>query len=408
MVRRALLALALLLLPLPPALAQVSDDDVEVSLTISHPGDEVFVQEAVFLTLSAVLHRPVFSFDAAVPPIPDARLVMLARDRWTANVDNLGAKRFERRIALYPQRSGPLEIPSFEVHATLVDGNNALTPVVARTKPQIVAVGAGPDEAALRWWLPARSVTVTDTWERPPNELKVGEAARRTVVIEAVGVLPQQLPPLPPLRTTGIVTFANPVQLETLIGEEGPIARATYAWDIRLGVPEPVLLQALTIPWFDTTARRMREASLPARRIGAAVATEAAGGPAEAGSAAWLSGPMLASGLAAFLAGLAWLVAGRSGNAVSLRTLFDEHRRTAGLRRAVRAGDPAGLRAALTALLHRADGSAAADPEVRAAVAGLDRHLFAAPAGPAPSLAGIARVVRRARRRAGFGNPPPG
>ena len=72
MVRRALLALALLLLPLPPALAQVSDDDVEVSLTISHPGDEVFVQEAVFLTLSAVLHRPVFSFDAAVPPIPPA------------------------------------------------------------------------------------------------------------------------------------------------------------------------------------------------------------------------------------------------------------------------------------------------------------------------------------------------
>jgi hypothetical protein len=402
-----LLALLALLASAGASLAQGSGGEVEVSVTVDGPAPEVFVQEAVVVTIRAVLHRPVFSFEALTPPIPNTRSVALGKDRWTANVDGLGARAVERRMAVFAQRSGPLEIPAFELRATLVDPSNRLYPVEVRTEPRILEVSPGPGAAALPWWLPARAVRVTDSWARPPDELLQGEAVRRTVVIEADGVLAEQLPPLPPLRTAGIITFANPVKLETVIRPDGPSARATYQWDVRLGAPEPIVLQALTIPWFDTGARRMRDATIPARRIGSPALVAAPAAPAPAAPQGFWTASTLLAAAAAFAAGFAWLVGPRRGMPEAgawARRLRRDRRLLRDLRRAARRRDPSRFRSAVSDLFrHEARNGRppawAGDPDLRGALAAIDRHLFGGVPGPDPDLRAALRVLRAARRR---------
>ncbi len=156
-------------------------------------------------------------------------------------------------------------------------------------------------------------------------------------------------PPRPVLRTRGVLTFAGPVERQTRITPAGPVARVTYRWDVRPGVPEPITLSAIAIPWFDTRARVMREAEIPARIVGgrAAKVTEEAPPPP---ASPWRA---LAAGLAAFGLGLgAWGVSRHreAPAAPALRALT----------RAARRRDARGFHAALTEAARRDPALAAA------------------------------------------------
>jgi hypothetical protein len=45
-------------------------------------------------------------------------------------------------------------------------------------------------------WLPAEQITLHESWEDKPPQLKVGEPVTRTITIEAKGLVAPQIPPL--------------------------------------------------------------------------------------------------------------------------------------------------------------------------------------------------------------------
>jgi hypothetical protein len=199
------------------------------------------------------------------------------------------------------------------------------------------------------------------------------------------------LPPRPVMRTRGIITFAGPVTRETLLTPSGPVARATYQWDVKPGVPEIIPLDAIAIPWFDTNTRTMRETEIPARQIGGGLPdrdTERAP-PA-------IPSPLVvaAAALAAFGLGLALIGFGLGRPRLRLSGAA---RRS--LRAAARAGDPARFRAALDAALRESPDLARtwrARPDLAAAFAALDRAVFGAAGAPVPDLRALSRTLSRA------------
>jgi hypothetical protein len=137
-------------------------------------------------------------------------------------------------------------------------------------------------------WLPAQSITLHDSWQDHPPQLKAGEPATRIIRIEAKGLSASQIPPLsiaappnarlypdPPdgqSRTDGKTIFGISTQKVTYI----PNAEGT------LDVP-PV---ALT--WWDVDSDTSRQATLPALQLSVApgvVTSESAGQPVPAGAA---------------------------------------------------------------------------------------------------------------------------
>lgn len=376
-----------------PAFA-LEDGDLGLTVTAEVPGGAApYPREMVLLRIRGTYRAQIALEDLRQPSLPHFGWTQLGRDHWSrVTIQGQEARGFERTVAVFPQGPGRFVIDPFVHRLTIVDGGERRV-VEVRSAPLPLEVAAwqgpgGPD-APEPWWLAAQDVTVTDQWEPEPETLKLGEPARRIVTLDARGVTADALPPRPVLRTRGVLTFAGPVERQTRITPAGPVARVTYRWDVRPGVPEPITLSAIAIPWFDTRARVMREAEIPARIVGgraAKVAEEAPPPPASP----WRA---LAAGLAAFgLALSAWgLSRHRAAPAApALRRLA----------RAARRRDARSFHAALTDAGRRDPALAAAwraDPGLGPRLAALDAALFGKGDVPVPALDGLARDLRAIR-----------
>lgn len=348
-----------------------------------------YPREMVLLRIRGLYRAQITLEDLRQPPLQNFSWTQLGRDRWfKASIDGQEARGFERVVAVFPQHAGTFTIDPFVHRLTVVDGGGRrVVDVPSAPVPVTVQAwsGEGGPDAPEPWWLPATAVTVTDVWNPEPETLRVGESARRTVIVEAKGITADGLPPRPILRTRGVLTFAGPTARETAITPDGPVSRATYQWDVRPGVAEPVTLEAIRVPWFDTVARRMREAEIPARIVGARARSEPDEADRPPSRSPWTA---LLAGLAAFGLGLVLL----SGRPPDPR---------AALLRALRAPARRGDLAAFRLVLDRADPALLAqwrrDPGIADSLASLDRALFGPDGAPPPDLRSLRRALAASR-----------
>jgi len=391
------LALALFLLAPLPARAEIEPGDLTLTVTAELNGNSApFPREMVLLKIHGVYKQPILLEEVVQPSLANFSWTQLGRDHWskTKLPDGQSAIAFDRTVAVFPHHAGPFTIEPF-VHKLTVNDVGERRVVEVRSKPLPFPVAAwtepsgGPD-AKEPWWLPAKDVAITDSWSPDPETIKVGETARRIVTLEAQGMVAEGLPPRPVMRTRGIITFAGPVTRETLLTPSGPVARATYQWDVKPGVPEIIPLDAIAIPWFDTSTRTMRETEIPARQIGGGLPDR------ETDRAPPLiPSPLVvaAAALAAFGLGLALIGFGLGRPRLRLSAAA---RRA--LHQAARAGDAARFRAALDAATREAPDLARnwrARPDLAAAFAALDRAVFGASGTPVPDLRALARTLSR-------------
>uniref|UniRef100_UPI002F357F78 hypothetical protein n=1 Tax=Methylobacterium radiotolerans TaxID=31998 RepID=UPI002F357F78 len=396
----ALLLTLLICLSAPARAIEPGDLTLTVTPDLSG-GAPPYAREMVLLRLRGVYRTQILLEEVRQPALVNFSWTQLGRDSWgrTRLPDGQMALEFERTIAIFPQHTGSFTIDPFVHRLTINDGGERKQ-IDVRSEPVPFPVapwkgeGGGPD-AAEPWWLPARDVAITDSWDPDPETINQGETARRIVTLEAQGMLAEGLPPRPVMRTRGIITFAGPVKRETIITPTGPVARATYQWDIKKGVAEVIPLDAIKIPWFDTLTRTMREAEIPARQIGGGFA-EREDDLKPAAPASW--GVLGAAALAAFGLGLA-LIGFRTGPG----RLRLERAGARALHGAAAAGDAAAFRAALARPEQAQPELAAlwrAEPDLARDLAALDRQIFGrAPAGDArPDLPGLARRLGQPRR----------
>ena len=174
----------------------------------------------------------------------------------------------ERILLVAPLKVGSLTIPPFtrrvevlaadeeEVEASFV--SNSLV-IEARSHE---GVGSADD-----WWLPAKSVKISDEWKPASDMIPFGETAHRVLTIEAKGVTAKRPPPRPVFRAPGLISFLNPVDRRTIVSDDGPIAITSYSWSVRPISIMPATAPAVHIPWFNVATRKMRNAVAPEREL---------------------------------------------------------------------------------------------------------------------------------------------
>jgi hypothetical protein len=371
----------------------------------------IYTGEMLLLKVRTILFgKTVALEELKQPALQNFAWIQLSPDRWSpTQIDGVQALRFERVLALFPTRSGSLTIDPFVHHLTLADADNIRRTVDLQSTSVDVDVESWAAAQAGRgagdsWWLPARSFTITDKWDGDPDRIPAGETARRTVIIEALGLTAERLPPPPKLRSPGVITFARPVERKTLLSPAGPVARAVYSWDVGPATREAAALQALHISWFDTVSRRMREATLQARRI--AFARPQADSSLDASTRAPGSLAHLAwylSALGGFIVGLVIVLIDDKEGRKPDRTLtfakLQAWRQLRSLRRAARWCDAYRFRVAVCELARRDPRSSRlwlAAPPVRNGLTALDLYLFGPSKSERPDLNAIFAAIRSA------------
>lgn len=333
----------------------------------------------------------------------------------TESIDGATWSGVSNEYALYAQRPGTYTTPRARVSVRYardgapVEVEVSLPPVrfAARLPPGGVG---GP-------LLAASSVELTQTVEPTPENLRVGDALRRTVVLRAEKTRSMLLPELDTARVDGLTPYRDTPKLIDRRGRRGrsSLAERVESTSWILERPGTYELPAIEVAWWSVDEARMETAEVPA------VAFSVAVNPALVAGAAPSSEPSRVGWLVA-VAAVAVALVGAWGR-VDLRSMrrrlvaalerarHSEPARFGAFVRATREGDAGKILTALFEWLDRrspADETAtiadfveeSSSPELGAQADALEASLFSRGEGTAWSPGELRRETVAARRRA--------
>lgn len=178
----------------------------------------------------------------------------------------------ERRYAIFPQHAGTLTIEPALFEAMIISsGGRGFSrvqrfrsdPVDLTVQPPVPPPAAHRDAA----WLPATSLTLSERWSRPPDELVTGEPVTRVVTIEAAGLIETQIPELPVPQAEGVRLYADRPETESVAGPDGFVAVRRERFAVLPQRPVETVLPAIEVPWFDVGAGAWQVARLEPQEL---------------------------------------------------------------------------------------------------------------------------------------------
>ncbi len=215
----------------------------------------------------------IYSDLPGMPDIPDAVVLPLGETTSTATIrDGQRYGVIEQRFAIYPERSGTLTIPAIAVTSSVrleSGGRIRRSGVRIATEPMTVDVLPIPPEYPPEQpWLPARQVTLTDTWEPSRARIDVGEPVTRTLRAEVVGNVASVIPPLRAELPAGhFRSYPEPPDLQDDSGGASLSGTRTQSSAVIPTAPGAVTLPAGELVWWDVTARQVRVARTQPRSL---------------------------------------------------------------------------------------------------------------------------------------------
>ena len=196
----------------------------------------------------------------------------------------------ERSYLVVLRHAGPLVLPGPELDGPLRYAEKYVREL--RGAPRVLEVRPPQVEAGVPW-LPARRVTLEESWSRDPGALAAGTPVVRTLVVRAEGISGNRLPRLEMAAQPGLRAHYDQSDFGSQYLEEGVMGRRVQRVVLIPLEEGEIELPALALGWWDLMADAPRTATLPARtlRVGAAVALEAAPeAPADASPRAVMRG----------------------------------------------------------------------------------------------------------------------
>lgn len=182
---------------------------------------------------------------------------------------------YEKRYVIFPQRSGPLQIPDILFRGEVTDGSSNFVfrnmntrrvtafiegiTIDVKERPASLPRGEG--------WLPVTGLALEETWSGDLGALKVGDSVVRTLTLRAEGLDGAVLPPFSPENVKGLNLYPDPADISrtfvdgSIVGTR--IETTTYV-ALEAGVIE---VPALDIAWWDVNSDSARTTSLPATRF---------------------------------------------------------------------------------------------------------------------------------------------
>lgn len=368
----------------------------DARLMVLHDHGNPVVSEMIELTVRGEYDLTVSLEDMQFPNSPDYDWIQIARDDWhKERVNGRLLQIFQRRIALFPRRAGPVTIGPINHDLTHIQGNGQRAETTLTAPPVTLSILPFPAAAPP---LSARQLTLTDELSADPGRLKKDEILTRRVTIEALGTLAHHLPARPDLTEPWLITFTQPEHRETLLTAAGPVARVVWEWQLRPRTGEPAILHAHAFSWFDSDSRQVEVAPMKPIPFGFA----GFGSNFGAQQVVWRNWPLalLAVGLG-MVAALAAMLRGQG--VVSIAAIRRRWRRqwrrlwpgpqARVMRRAAEAGDLSALRGAADRHLHWRGQS---PPAI---LADLDRQLYASNPPPGFDAHRWLDAFRRTLRR---------
>ncbi|MDH4581462.1 protein BatD [Pseudomonas sp. BN415] len=255
--------------------------------------EEVYVQAQAILTLR-IYHSVSLYDDSSLSPLQmdDARVEQLGDPRtYEKEINGVRHGVIEVRYAVFPQKSGVLNIPPQVFSATLVDPgsetgyqpfgprpgkltrvNSPRIPLTVMPKPSEY-----PTDAP---WLPARNLTLAESWSPDPKGVQAGDSLTRSLLLNVEGLSSAQIPPLPATQAEGLRRYPDQPQRSNKIDDRGLIGSREEREALVPTASGRLELPAVVVTWWNTRDNRVERSEIAARTLEVAINPELEPAPA--------------------------------------------------------------------------------------------------------------------------------
>jgi hypothetical protein len=256
------------------------DKQAPVFIDASLDQTSVYVQAQAILTLR-IYHSVSLYDDSSLPPlqIPDARIEQLGESRtYEKDINGIRHGVIEMRYAIYPQHSGELIIPAQIFNAALVDAQPVQDASAQAPKSgKLMRVSSGQLLLTVKAkpvtypadlpWLPARSLTLSESWNPEPEHVQVGDSLTRSLTVKAEGLGSSQLPPLPGTEASGLRRYPDQPVLGNQNSERGLVGSREDREALVPSRSGAIELPSVEVVWWNTFEDHLEHSSLPARTL---------------------------------------------------------------------------------------------------------------------------------------------
>ena len=262
-VRFLLLAGLLLALPVPAA-----DDEVKAGVAIGIETDgEIWAGQQVTLTLD--LRTTGFSFSNThlnLPQVDGAFLMQTDTTtiKLTQKIDNRDWQIVRYPLALYPQKAGPLEIPSIDVRfATSAGFGSARHDFEFATEPLQLSITAPPGVKQGELVVTTTSFELDYDWQPGSDISNTGDAVTLTVRRKAGDISAMLLPPLPVFRVDGLAAYPQTPIVKDRTDRGDLTGERTDAVTWIVEKPGIYEIPGIRFQWWDPSGRELKQQLVP-------------------------------------------------------------------------------------------------------------------------------------------------
>jgi hypothetical protein len=228
--------------------------------------NDAYVQGQIIYSVK-LFHTEGIGGDFPPPPsLPDTVVETLENEmRYESVVDGQRYYVLEKRYALFPQRSGPLEIPRERFVGTRGRGGffSQQQRVNATSESHTIKVKTIPSSFSGANWLPAKALGVKEAWTETNPVFRVGEPVNRQLAISAIGLSDAVLPRLGKMKVTNAKVYADPPATENRVSQDGLTALQITTVGIVPIKEGNLVLPETRIHWWNTQTDREEIAIIP-------------------------------------------------------------------------------------------------------------------------------------------------
>ena len=270
-------------MPVRTSPAGVPTGDVWVSMDIEPA--RVRVQQQAVITIRVYQAVGLNNAQLTEPKAEDAIVERLGDDAsYQKRENNRTWQVTERHYALFPQRSGQITIDPVQLDGSALVGGASFfqttRPIRVRSNALTLDVDGIPDSWAGDSWLPAKQLSIEETWPQGHPTFKVGEPITRTLTLRADGLTASQLPEFPHALPDHLKSYADkPVLKDARLsdGAHGMRQEKVAIMPMQAGT---YILPEIDIAWWNTMTQKTEHAVLPARTFTVVAAPASASAPA--------------------------------------------------------------------------------------------------------------------------------
>lgn len=291
---------------LPPEIAAETSKHIFIEAEVDIQNDEIYVQQQIPYNVKFFYDAAMQTGEVILPTIKNANIRVVGREK-KYQVVRAGNKYVvvDRRYVISPEKSGKLIIPP-----TIVQGRIAITggdspqlrkrmnevdmlnelffdlnsgstfsnpfdpffskrsigptrPYKANSKAIEVNVLPVPESFTGSAWLPAEEIKMQDSWTTDPPELKTGEPATRTIVMQVKGLGSSQIPEIQIPKPAGMKVYPEQAKSET--PNDGNTIYGIQRVNITY-IPDKagnVIIPEINVNWWDVNNKQQKTYTLP-------------------------------------------------------------------------------------------------------------------------------------------------